>query len=253
MRAIFCKLIGCRHTRCSSLPSRRCNHLCFKMRERCSRAAYSGWQEHVPLGADAEASRNYRNIAQWMTAHSRYAMAEKNDAAAAAEDWLMIFALSRQVSRSPFLVNRLDSMAIDDLAASEILLDSREQLGPLSSTEFIKAVRASRGSYPSVHSLWEGERIYAQSLLDACFVREGRGWLDVATFVGNQHRGGRFGVKSRSPARIWNLASPVLHDYETATRSVDAIFNQLSEMRTLARHRAWRIVNPGEAPFHPHA
>lgn len=220
-------------------------------REEIRRGVRAGWQEQQKVGPNVVLASlaQYREIGKWLVSHSRYAHEELHDPRIVEDDWLLALGIARQARRQQLIISWLVVAAIQDLVMEEILLQSREGMAHPQVRRFIDQVDQLRAPRLTTRMILEGVRIYAHSLLDACYISEGGDWLDVSSFVATQFAGGS--GKASAPLRIWNLTSPLFHNYETAVHNVDAYVEQYSGLQTMSdlfKSQATRLQQPDSLP-----
>src|SRR5438045_1594221 len=112
-----------------------------------------------------------------------------------------------------------------------MILASRESLGDIdvpSLARIAESLHAIRGT-PGEFLL--SDRLTWLGLLEFLYVREGGDWLDVSECT---RINANWGASAAAPvSRLWNLASPVFHDLETARRAVNGHFDTCSRCGNL--------------------
>jgi len=114
---------------------------------------------------------------------------------------------------------------------SDMIFAAREPHDRIDIRGFAAEVLDILGPLKSAEEAFAGERLRLHCYLEHVFVREGGNWLDVAALARsagfNRWRG------TTGASRLWNLASPLFHDLETARRQVDACFDHVWRRRFL--------------------
>lgn len=192
-------------------------------REAMRKAAEAGWWENgisVIPGSMLGSFANYREWARCLVAHSRWAREHEHDEQAMVDDWLTALRLAREVRRSHTLIAELVGTAMDNLVTQEIIVAVREGCVLSDAAGLARQIDAIRGGPAALEKTFEAWRIYGRCYQEYCYVREGGDWIDVSEFAGAAQLAG-WGVGGASSSRLWNVASPLFHDYETACRNVE--------------------------------
>ncbi|MBP7934108.1 MAG: hypothetical protein KA354_05600 [Phycisphaerae bacterium] len=207
-------------------------------RESMRKALQAGWWDDTVgmlPGTIPSSLRSYREWTTCLMAHARWAREHDHDSQAATDDWLMTLRLARQVRRSHCLLPELTATAIDGLVAREMGLAAREGCVPAETATLARQIDAIRGGAAELSKMVDAARIGERCQLEYCFVREGGDWVDVSSFA-NMARIGRWGGAAGSASRLWNVASPLFHDYETACRNVEQYWAVAATRNNM---RAW--------------
>lgn len=209
-----------------------------KVRADMARGTEAGWCEPTSLVPNAALSSlvQYRAWARWLVARSRWIRMSRPDNASsgAIEDWLTAFRLARQMRRSQAIIYHLIEEAIDALVAREMILASKESAEAIDTCGLARRIDEVIGPPQRPVELLRGEVVWLHCLLDYIYVRDGGDWLDVSECAR------RSSMSGNPPWRIWNLASPLFHDWRTAHDSVGAFiaeFDKYEDIAACARER----------------
>jgi len=215
-------------------------------RESMREALQAGWWDDTVSmlpGTSPSSLRSYREWATCLMAHARWAREHNQDSQAATDDWLMTLRLARQVRRSHCLLPGLTAAAIDGLVAREMGLVAREGCVLADTATLARQIDAIRGDVVGLPKMVDAARIWERCQLEYCFVRDGGNWVDVSSLA-NMARIGQWGRTAGSASRLWNVASPLFHDYETACRNVERYWAVAATRNNM---RAWFAERDQEA------
>ena len=182
----------------------------------------------------------YRDWAESLLAHSRWAREQAQDAGAMEDDWLIVLGLARQLRRSHLHEYEYEATRVDNLVANEIALTSREGLLHVDTLGLARRVAAVRGNDNWATKMMLAERIRERCQLEYYFVREGGGWADLTAMspAYRTARTGGFAAAGLPPSRLWNLASPLFHGHETAGRHADEFWTPMASFPDM--RAGWR-------------
>ena len=207
-------------------------------REAMRKAVEAGWWDDtisVVPGPSLGVYREYREWARYLVAHSRWAREHEGDARTAIDDWLMTLQLARQLRRTHDLLSELVGTAIDGLVAEEIGLAAREGFVGGDAVTLANQIEALRGGVEArLDSLSKASRIRDLYRLESYFVRDGGNWMDVSELA-SLSQAMNFGGAAAPASRLWNLASPLFNDYETARQNAErrwASVREVTDLRT---------------------
>lgn len=192
-------------------------------REAMRKAAEAGWWENgisVIPGSMLGSFANYREWARCIVAHSRWAREHEHDEQAMVDDWLTALRLAREVRRSHTLIAELVGTAMDNLVTEEVIVAVREGGVVSDAAGAARQIDAIFGGPTALEKAFEAWGIHGRCHLEYCYVREGGDWIDVSEFAGVAQLAG-WGPGGSPASRLWNVASPLFHDYETACRNVE--------------------------------
>lgn len=200
-----------------------------------ARAAEAGWRDEIELTPDAGWSPQsilcYR-WAKWLAVHSRWSVGHNGDVEAAIEDWLITLRTSRQLRRSGPLIGLLVDNACTGLVASEMTGLAADVAAPVDTCSLVAEIDRIRAPEQTARELVAGEYILTMSDMEHFYVREGGNWLDVSAAAAQTATFQR-AAPPRPPSRLWNLASPIFHDFPTACRALEDAMTELEHVNTL--------------------
>ena len=173
-----------------------------------------------------------RAWSELIIAHSRWVREQEGDIDTAVEDWIAALRLTRNLKRQRMLMDHLVAWSIESRTAKEMIHAANEPRALIDSALLARRIDDIIGPVLLPADLFRGEWIVLQNYLENVFVRDGGSWLAVSEAAGVAFF--RPGV-SASP--LWNLASPLFEDYESADRFVRGYFSFLDEHRTLVSCR----------------
>lgn len=206
-------------------------------RQQLLEALQTGWEEPISMqpGSYQKHLNDYQAWAEWLAIHGRWALATA-DTQSATEDWLGLLRFARQAlhGRTPAHVGW--SRRVMSMAAIELMLAVRESTEPLDSRRIEQTIYTLFPNEVAPGQLLAGQRLAALCDLESIYVREGDGWLDLCDTI--KVRGG-FNLGVPPPSRWWNLASPLFHDFTTATRELERCYQRMEACTDLT---AWHSM-----------
>jgi hypothetical protein len=198
-------------------------------------AARAGWQNIIRAGQFNHADPLWKpcfDWSRWLVVHARWSLERRADHDAAINDWVAVLEIGRQIRRSGDLMSMSYETACSHLAAAAMMQQAGEGNIAVDTVAVAGLVDTAIGPLPTPERLLAGERIRIHSWLESIYVRRGRGWLDVSEAVALQA-----GTPVTRLSRLWNLTSPVFHDYEQARRRADRSMGTLLTVDSTAAAR----------------
>jgi len=205
-----------------------------KARDNLIRAVELGWDPQCTATPEIPLTliRNGENWAQALLAHSRWLCETTGDMGAVVKNWQTVLLQGRQLARRRMSIDESARTRMESLLAHQILRAVSQVSGSINVREFADLLERMRPSPLIPTEYLAGERFYEQSILEFSYVREGGDWLDISTCAFRMMDSSSAG--GSSPARLWNLASPIFRDYSTACERLDRSFKRLRTLRTLS-------------------
>ena len=221
-------------------------------REAMRRALEVGWWDDGIDLAGCEVLRYREEYKQWahgLVAHSRWIREHEHDAAGMVEDWRMVLRLSRQLQRSNLDWACTMAVALSHTVGYETQYVACEGAWQGEVATFMREADAALRPESLLARLAEAERIYLRNAIEHWYVREGGDWIDVSEAAANRHINYKilWGGPGAAPSRLWNVASPLFHDYQTACANIDRLPEQLKslvDIRACLRAQDGRATPP---------
>jgi hypothetical protein len=225
-------------------------------RARLRAAAESGWHEDVSLLLAPALSRamaldeigvQLQAWTCWLAVHSRWSLEQSADVESAKEDWLVALRLLRQYRRQRVADRLWVSTAWCHRVSTEMIHAAGLLPSPIDTRLLMLDIDTVLGPVLPPNELLAGERACESAILDELYVRDGGDWLDVSQAAARtlQALPGGGGV---SPSRLWNLATVLFHDYDSARRRIDSATALLNSANTLVAAEQVRHAILGVAP-----
>jgi hypothetical protein len=195
--------------------------------ERVREAAIAGWQDDPSPRPDwpTDLSRHCQTWAGYLASHSRWVIETSGNLDRAADDWLTLIRIGRQVRRSQTSLRYPGESSFQQRAVREMMATALEHPARFDVRSLATQIHAIIG--PSLHKeMLERDRLYMHSILEHRYVREGGDWLDVEAAV----VAARFDdpYPSSGPvSRWWNIGSPLFHDLGRAQEDVERLVDSL--------------------------
>ncbi|MFH1418644.1 MAG: hypothetical protein ABII12_10225 [Planctomycetota bacterium] len=213
-------------------------------------ALQAGWSDGGCLTGATPSWRWYQlhgTWAWWLVGHSRWTREQEHPIEETVGDWITALRLGRQLSRTRVFGGTWYMWNSHMLIAREMILTAREPHARIDTLALAAQVYEVIGPIEKPSEFLEGERLRLHALLDHMYVREGGDWLAVShARMANPYSSG-------TPAsRLWNLASPLFHDFAAARRRVDDYFAALDAVDCLITcpevtpvwERSWHELRP---------
>ncbi|MCK4658228.1 MAG: hypothetical protein KAV82_01785 [Phycisphaerae bacterium] len=196
-------------------------------------AAEAGWLDDSSFSLTRVSwglHSDYHIWSRWLSAHSRWSIEHHGHVEVAVEDWLVALQMSRQLRRARLGDAQLISSIADRVVANEMICCARDLRLPIDTRALALKIDEILGPASSPRELLAGKRALAMCRLEQIYVRDGGDWLDVSEAASHmiwcQMPGGR------KPSRIWNLTSPLFHDFAIARARVEEAVAVLDSANT---------------------
>ncbi len=205
-------------------------------RDELRHAVETGWRDaptSLPMPQRDAVSVQYMAWMGWLAAHYRWNFEYLGDLETATEDCCIILCLARQNRRARLPYYRRVDEGRQRVITSAMIRAEQVPGVSIDTSALMRKVDRMLGTMPTLHTIVGKAHALTRVSLETMYVREGGDWLDVCAAAERIAQAGSWWGRGGRRSRLWNLTSPLFHDYATACARADRAMVLLNSADTL--------------------